>query len=172
MIVLWLPIAAVLTLRSRRSSTRARSTLPSSPSAIWGAYLIRSVNYWILGMVTFWTTRVGPIFEMVFNASCCCPAARAALAHPVLMAQLLATCCVQVDVRIPDRALVGRLPEAELLVGWRCRRSGSRFGSMARDRVSGGSPFGATPRGQLMAGRTAIPFGRCGCSGCSSASAP
>jgi ABC-2 type transport system permease protein len=31
--------------------------------AIWGAYLIRSMNLWILGMFTFWTTRGSAIFE-------------------------------------------------------------------------------------------------------------
>ena len=32
--------------------------------AIWGAYLIRSLNQSSVGMTTFWTTRVGPIFEL------------------------------------------------------------------------------------------------------------
>jgi ABC-2 type transport system permease protein len=36
--------------------------------AIWGAYLIRSMNLWILGMVTFWTTRGSAIFETYMMA--------------------------------------------------------------------------------------------------------
>jgi ABC-2 type transport system permease protein len=32
-------------------------------AAIWGAYLIRSMFLWILGMFTFWTTRGSAIFE-------------------------------------------------------------------------------------------------------------
>ncbi|HWH24230.1 MAG TPA: ABC-2 family transporter protein, partial [Candidatus Limnocylindria bacterium] len=32
--------------------------------AIWGAYLIRSLNQSSIGLITFWTTRVGPIFEL------------------------------------------------------------------------------------------------------------
>jgi len=32
--------------------------------AIWGAYLIRSIFLWLLGMITFWTTRVSAIFEL------------------------------------------------------------------------------------------------------------
>jgi ABC-2 type transport system permease protein len=31
--------------------------------AIWGAYLIRSMFLWALGMVTFWTTRGSAIFQ-------------------------------------------------------------------------------------------------------------
>jgi len=36
--------------------------------AIWGAYVIRSFNQFSLGMVTFWTTRVGAIFQVWFLA--------------------------------------------------------------------------------------------------------
>src|SRR6187401_2729704 len=36
--------------------------------AIWGAYLIRSLLLWMLGMITFWTTRIGAIFEAYFAA--------------------------------------------------------------------------------------------------------
>src|SRR5260370_13989486 len=31
--------------------------------AIWGAYLIRSMNLWILGMVSIWMTRASAIFQ-------------------------------------------------------------------------------------------------------------
>ena len=34
--------------------------------AIWGAYLIRSLNNFILGMITIWTTRASAIFEVWF----------------------------------------------------------------------------------------------------------
>jgi ABC-2 type transport system permease protein len=34
--------------------------------AIWGAYLVRTMLYTWLGMITFWTTRVGAIFELIF----------------------------------------------------------------------------------------------------------
>ena len=36
--------------------------------AIWGAYLIRSMLLWVLGMVTFWTTRVSALYEAYFMA--------------------------------------------------------------------------------------------------------
>jgi ABC-2 type transport system permease protein len=36
--------------------------------AIWGAYTIRSMNAFALGMVTFWTTRVAAIFQVWFLA--------------------------------------------------------------------------------------------------------
>jgi ABC-2 type transport system permease protein len=36
--------------------------------AIWGAYLIRTMTLSVLGMLTFWTTRVSAIFELYFAA--------------------------------------------------------------------------------------------------------
>ncbi len=67
-IVLWLPMAAVLALLFR-------PTFDVSPLegavffvAIWGAYLIRSLLLWVLGMITFWTTRVGALYELYFTA--------------------------------------------------------------------------------------------------------
>jgi ABC-2 type transport system permease protein len=34
--------------------------------AIWGAYLVRTMIYAILGLITLWTTRVSAIFELFF----------------------------------------------------------------------------------------------------------
>ena len=67
--MLWLPIAAVLVLlfRPALNPTAARASVVFAV-AIWGAYLIRSMFYWVLGMVTFWTTRVSAIFELYFAA--------------------------------------------------------------------------------------------------------
>jgi ABC-2 type transport system permease protein len=33
--------------------------------SIWGAYLIRTMFLTLLGLITFWTTRVSAIFELV-----------------------------------------------------------------------------------------------------------
>lgn len=67
-IVLWIPIAAVLSLvfRPELSPTVAQGV--TFLVAIWGAYLIRTLLLWMLGMVTFWTTRVSALFEAFFAA--------------------------------------------------------------------------------------------------------
>jgi ABC-2 type transport system permease protein len=63
-IVLWLPLAALLALLFRPEITPTVLEVGVFGLAIWGAYLIRSLNQSTLGMATFWTTRVGPIFEL------------------------------------------------------------------------------------------------------------
>lgn len=65
-IVLWIPIAAVLTLVFEPELDPNVAQIVTFAVAIWGAYLIRSLLLWMLGMITFWTTRVTAIFELYF----------------------------------------------------------------------------------------------------------
>jgi ABC-2 type transport system permease protein len=67
-IVLWLPIAAVLALLFRPTFDVSPLECVVFFFAIWGAYLIRSLLLWVLGMVTFWTTRVGALYQLYFTA--------------------------------------------------------------------------------------------------------
>jgi ABC-2 type transport system permease protein len=67
-LLLWLPIAAVLALVFRPTFDVSPVEVLVFAVAIWGAYLIRSMLLWILGMVTFWTTRVSALYELYFTA--------------------------------------------------------------------------------------------------------
>ena len=73
-IILWLPLAAFLSLLFHPTFNASLESVVVFFIAIWGAYLIRSLELWSLGMVTFWTTRVGPVFESSSPWSCCCRA--------------------------------------------------------------------------------------------------
>ena len=63
-ILLWLPIAAVLWLAFDPTLDPRPEEVVVFFFAIWGAYLIRTMFMSILGMITFWTTRVSAIFEL------------------------------------------------------------------------------------------------------------
>jgi ABC-2 type transport system permease protein len=67
-VVLWLPIAAVLTLIFHPTFDVSALEVAVFLVAIWGAYLIRSMLLWVLGMVTFWTTRVRALYDTYFTA--------------------------------------------------------------------------------------------------------
>jgi ABC-2 type transport system permease protein len=67
-IVFWIPIAAVLSLAFRPTLDPSVQQCIVFFVAIWGAYLIRSMLLWVLGMVTFWTTRVSALYEAYFMA--------------------------------------------------------------------------------------------------------
>lgn len=65
-IILWLPIALALSLVFRPSLHPTVLQGVVFFFAIWGAYLIRSLVLWALGLITFWTTRVSAIYEAYF----------------------------------------------------------------------------------------------------------
>ena len=67
-ILLWLPIAAFLSLIFQPTYDIAPVNVLVFLVAIWGAYVLRSMFLWLLGLVTFWTTRVGPVFDIFFTA--------------------------------------------------------------------------------------------------------
>ena len=63
-IVLWLPIAGALWVVFHPVLAPTLLEVVVFFLAIWGAYLIRTMFMSILGMITFWTTRVSAIFEL------------------------------------------------------------------------------------------------------------
>ena len=65
-IVLWLPIAAALSLVFHPTLALTPPKVVAFALAIWGAYLIRSMFQSVLGMITFYTTRVAAVFELYF----------------------------------------------------------------------------------------------------------
>jgi len=67
-IILWLPIAFALSIAFRPTLHPSFLQCVVFFVAIWGAYLIRSLVLWALGLVTFWTTRVSAIYEAYFLA--------------------------------------------------------------------------------------------------------
>ena len=63
-VAVWLPVAAVLVLAFRPTLSPGLEDLAVFSVAVWGAFLLRSLNLWTLGLLSFWTTRTGPIFEL------------------------------------------------------------------------------------------------------------
>lgn len=66
-IVMWLPIALGLSLifHPELNDIRPQQVVVFF-IAIWGAFLLRTLLLWLLGMLTFWTTRVNGLFEIYF----------------------------------------------------------------------------------------------------------
>ncbi len=65
-IVLWLPLAFFLSLIFKPELNPTLLQVLVFFFAIWGAYLIRTMLLSLLGMITFWTTRVSALFELFF----------------------------------------------------------------------------------------------------------
>jgi len=65
MVFFWIPIAVVLALIFKPVLNPTWWQVVVFLIAIWGAYLVRTMMYEVLGMITLWTTRVSAIFELV-----------------------------------------------------------------------------------------------------------
>jgi ABC-2 type transport system permease protein len=117
-IVLWLPIAVVLALIFHPSLSPTALQGVVFFVALWGAYLIRSLNLWILGMVTFWTTRVSALFETYIVAELLLSGRLVPLTLMPGWAQTLAWFLpFKWTFGFPITALVGPITNAELFQG-------------------------------------------------------
>ncbi len=117
-IVLWLPIAAVLTLIFEPELDPRPQQIVVFSIAIWGAYLIRSFLLWMLGMVTFWTTRVSALFELYFAAELLLSGRVLPLdLMPEWAQDLAAFLPFQWTFGYPITALVGPISDRDLYLG-------------------------------------------------------
>jgi ABC-2 type transport system permease protein len=117
-IILWLPLAAALSLIFHPTLSPTIFEVLVFFFAIWGAYLIRTMMLWLLGLIVFWTTRVSAIFQVYF-------AAELVLSGRLVPLQLLPGWAQRVadflpfqwTFGFPIEALIGRLSTRQLIEG-------------------------------------------------------
>lgn len=115
---LWIPIALVLSLIFRPALSPSIEQGVVFFVAIWGAFVLRSLLLWSLGMVTFWTTRATALFEVYFYSELL-------LSGRVLPVSLLPSWAQTIGNFLPFRwgfgypitALVGPISRAQLYLG-------------------------------------------------------
>jgi ABC-2 type transport system permease protein len=117
-IVFWLPIAAVLTLVFHPTVDVSALEIVVFAVAIWGAYLIRSMFLWLLGMTSLWTTRASAVFEVYVMAELLLSGRLVPLKLMPDWAQTLAGALpFKWTFGFPIEALVGNLSTGALLGG-------------------------------------------------------
>lgn len=117
-ILMWLPIAAVLWLLFDPVLAPTLLEVGVFCIAIWGAYLIRTMFLSSLGMITFWTTRVGAIFELAIAIELLLSGRLVPLPLMPGWAQNVANVLpFKWSFYFPIEALVGNLSRGELLGG-------------------------------------------------------
>ena len=117
-LVYYLPIAVVLTLIFNPTFDVRPAEVVVFAVAIWGAYLIRTFNQSALGLITFWTTRVGALFSLYIVLELLLSGRLVPLTLMPEWAQVLAWLLpFRWTFYFPIEALVGDLSNAELLAG-------------------------------------------------------
>jgi ABC-2 type transport system permease protein len=116
--VLYVPIAVALSLVFHPTLHPHPLEIVVFLIAIWGAYVIRSLNNFSLGMVTFWTTRVGAIFQVWFLGELLLSGRLLPLTLMPHWSQTLADWLpFKYTFYFPIEALVGNMSTASLLGG-------------------------------------------------------
>ena len=117
-VLLWLPIALFLALVFRPEIHLAPLAVVVFAFSLLGAYLIRSLNQSSLGLITFWTTRVGPVFQLYIALELLLSGR---LVPMSLMPDWVQSIANVLPFRwtfgFPIEALVGNLTNAQLLNG-------------------------------------------------------
>jgi ABC-2 type transport system permease protein len=117
-IFLWLPLAAFLAWIFKPSLDPTWLQVVTFFMAIWGAYLIRTMLLSLLGMITFWTTRVGAIYELFFAFELILSGRLVPMALMPIWVQAIANYLpFQWTFFFPINALVGKPAPSELLFG-------------------------------------------------------
>jgi len=117
-IVLWLPLAAFLSLFFKPDLHLTWLEAGVFFLALWGAYLIRTMLLSLLGMITFWTTRVSAIYELFFAAELILSGRLVPMSlMPAWVQRLADFLPFQWTFGYPIEALVGQLTPGELFSG-------------------------------------------------------
>jgi ABC-2 type transport system permease protein len=117
-VLLWLPVAFVLTLLFDPALDIGWLEVVVFFFALWGAYLIRTMFLSLLGMISFWTTRVSAIFELAIAAELLLSGRLVPLELMPGWAEALAAALpFQWTFYFPIQALVGDLSAGELVGG-------------------------------------------------------
>ncbi len=117
-ILLWLPLAAALALIFKPTLNPTWLQVVVFLVAIWGAYLIRTMLLSLLGMICFWTTRVGAIYELYFALELVLSGRLVPMTFmPGWVQRLAGFLPFQWTFFFPIDALVGHPAPSELLTG-------------------------------------------------------
>lgn len=118
-IILWLPIAAILVLAFRPELNPRLWEVAAFGVAIWGGFFVRFMLQWVLGMITFWTTRVSAFFELYFTVELLFSGRLVPLALlPPWAQQIAAFLPFKWAFGFPIELLLGRFTPAEALYGF------------------------------------------------------
>ena len=117
-VLLWLPIAFFLALVFHPVLNPTPLAIVVFAVSLLGAYLIRSLNQSSLGLITFWTTRVGPVFQLYIAAELLLSGRLVPMAlMPEWVRTIAGLLPFQWTFGFPIEALVGNLTTEQLLGG-------------------------------------------------------
>ena len=117
-IVLWVPIALILSALFKPTFAFDLADVVAFAIAIWGAYLVRSFIYVIVGISAFWTVQIWPLVQVVMMFELLFSGRLVPLSLMPDWAQTLADVLpFKWTFGFPIEALIGQLSNVDLVIG-------------------------------------------------------
>jgi ABC-2 type transport system permease protein len=117
-LTMWLPIGAALVVLFRPTLHPEPLEIAVFSVAIWGAFVLRSLLQWLLGLITFFTTRVAALFELYVVAELMLSGRLVPMSlMPSWVQTVAAFAPFKWTFGFPIEALVGQLGTRALLLG-------------------------------------------------------
>lgn len=117
-ILYWIPIAVLLIWLFPPAFSTDAFGVAAFVVALWGGFLVRFMLLWALGLVTFWTTRVGAIFDVFFTVELLASGRLVPLSlMPPWVRDVAAWLPFQWAFQFPIETLIGRLSHAQIMRG-------------------------------------------------------
>lgn len=117
-ILMWLPIAILLSLIFEPTLNPEFWQIAAFLVALWGGFFVRFFLQWLLGLFTFWTTRVSAIFQLYFTVELLLSGRLLPLSLMPLWAQQLASILpFKWAFGFPIEVLIGRSSPYDTLFG-------------------------------------------------------
>jgi ABC-2 type transport system permease protein len=116
--VMWIPVAAVLTLAFQPSIEWELGNILAFLVAIWGGFAVRFVLLYLMGMVNFWTTRGAAVFGIIVAGELLLSGRLVPLQlMPDWVERLAGWFPFKWTFQFPIEVFIGRLDATEILTG-------------------------------------------------------
>ena len=117
-ILLWIPIAALLVLVFRPNLSPTVFQAVGFFIAIWGGFVVRFSLLFIIGLISFWTTRASALFEIVVAAELLLSGRLVPLSVMPQWVQTVADWLpFKWTFQFPIETLIGQLSNGEIVFG-------------------------------------------------------
>lgn len=117
-ILAWIPVALVLVVTFRPNLDPTLFQIAGFAIAIWGGYVVRFSLLFLMGLISFWTTRASALFEIIISGELLLSGRLVPLSvMPVWVQDIAAWLPFKWTFQFPIETLIGRLDNSEILLG-------------------------------------------------------
>lgn len=117
-VLMWIPVALIMTLTFRPALSPGWLEIGVFVVALWGGFLVRFALLYVIGLVTFWTTRASAIFEIIIAGELVLSGRLVPLdLMPEWVQSVAAFLPFKWTFEFPIEVLIGRVSPSEMLTG-------------------------------------------------------